>query len=392
MKDLDFDELDKAISSVLTPDSAPKDDASSDETSASPALVETSNKTVAVTTPAPADKPSPKPLVSPRRSINRGTAAGRPFADIVAPTKASKPTTRQAPTIEPVTEPVTAPVVVNELAVDTLPSAPKPASDDMVLSRLELEEPQAIQSDVVVETPQNTPAPSETFARFDSLSKNSFDIDAPAPVQEDTKQEDVDEKTPALAGLNDLESSDNAVDTVPDAAPVSPFLEDTHVEKRPLGSLRSADELAETATEPHHFWADAPDPTKDETASVDAPVAEEHADIDHRLPEHGTADKPVFGSSATTPPIHTAASGAATLGATSIAQQYKVDAQRPPAPGSHAPFDTSEYHAALSDSAPAEHSKRIDKTMMIAIVIFVIAVIIAVAVYFYGDTLRSLLP
>jgi hypothetical protein len=265
----------------------------------------------------------------------------------------------------------------------------------MVLSRLELESPRAAQSDVVIETPQSTPVSSETFARFDSLSKNSFDIEIPSPSQENSKPEE-DKEAPSLAGLNDLELSDNAVDTAPDVAPASPFLEDTHVEKRPLGSLRSADELAETGAaaepEPHHFWADAPDPAKGEAASLDAPIIEERADIDHRLPEHGTADKPIFGSTTTTPPVYTAASGAATLGATSIAQQYKVHAQQPPAPGSHAPFDTCEYHAALSDSTPAEYSKRIDKTMAIAIVIFVVAIIIAVAVYFYGDTLRSLLP
>lgn len=352
MKDIDFDELDKAISSALVPgQSASPAPAPAEKPAAKPALSTESepvanDKTVlSVKTnarPQPATASS-RPLVAPRHSINRGGNNGA-LIDVMAPTQPA--VSRKAPSLAPP------------------PTRPHADIAPKVEARTSISEITADEPKPAAAKPATASGQADNFTRFDSLSRSGITFDPPAAEPQPS------ENLPVLSGLNDpdLNLEEEALrpaskatpaeqpsvepapvlavvepavaDPEPVAeAPASPFLEGAKVEKRPLGSLREPET--------------------------------EVADLDQRL---------------------------AQASASEVGQPLSIHDQ--PTPGTagvqgHAPFDTNDYHAPIAapaaPAAPAAaapaHS---NTTLLISIVIFVLALIMAGAIIFFGDELRNL--
>jgi hypothetical protein len=185
MTELDFDELDKAVSSLMTEDKA-------DDTP----LVSDSPSTPLPQTPQPTTQPqTPSPAV--RR---RGQ-----FMDVIHPSsdmrQASTPVSRQAAAITP--------PIVQKAPLDATP----PIHDELVSSQVEDDT-----------APHDTPHTSETLPTMEDTSTASADESKP---QESAHSGDIT--------LDDMPADISALPTPDDNPLVSPFLPDAKVEKRPLG-------------------------------------------------------------------------------------------------------------------------------------------------------------
>ncbi|MBL8159143.1 hypothetical protein JNJ66_01670 [Candidatus Saccharibacteria bacterium] len=431
MNDLDFDELDKAINSVLTPSksserakseakrtikpepraAAPKPverpepvertDAGRPEADSAEDTVKVVQRPVlpqqpaatsisvanASTASASAGIPAAtRPLITPRHSINRSRPGG-PLIDVMAP---AKPVSRQAVTLALPERPHAA----HAPKVEERHSQQR-STDGMVAVS-----PAPVEADPVSPATQ-TPAP-ETFERFDTLSSADYGLSAEerpvqaesadvtpiaeapvtplaaqpspetaapeaGPVRPEAEVAAPAPEVPAVEPAAELSqpaaepafietppqpaSSD---ETAPDAetapaAPASPFLEDAKVEKRPLGSLRAED------AQPH-----------------------ESADLDHRLPEHGTND-PVPPSARRT--FEPSASFQSSLGAASV-QSSAASAAPAPAPAvPAAPVPMPDV--------PSEDPQPGSKMLPVAIAVFVLAIILAGLILVFGDNLKT---
>lgn len=206
MKDLDFDELDKAVNSLMagvpkTPDSSDNNEkmltiSSSEQPSALPAAapaVQSSSLSNPQIPASPAASPAPRPTAAPA-----SRRAGR-FMDVVRPQAPPKKqevpakVSRQGVSLDPVT-----PTVKPE---PTSVSSPAPVSDVSVKPK------EATQGD--------WPDPLD-MAGFSPSSVDSSDESKKAP------------------SLPASETAD--ADASPESPLLSPFLPDTKVEKRPLGA------------------------------------------------------------------------------------------------------------------------------------------------------------
>ena len=329
MKDLDFDELDKAVNSLMANNSK---DANAPET---PTSVPSSSSSSAPVSQAPSAAPSlasrlaPSSNSSPLQSRPASLAAkrGGRFMDVVHPAakkEVSPPVSRQASTIQP----AASASLITEVK-QSEKEAPNP-----VLSSVERGEAQ---------TP-DWPDPLELVAN-DSGKK-----------MDETKSEPVSfSDTPS-----EKEASKPSVLT--DEQPlVSPFLPDAKVEKRPLGGASSdapngvlmvEDENAQLPALPKDVEPALPEELHGDVASIEAdnsttdpskhlaesqPVAEVPAEKEVSAPKVSTPPKPAV----------TVAEAAVSSGPTSIPQQYKEE----PSSGdqhSGAIYDTDSYHQPLA--------------------------------------------
>lgn len=219
MKELDFDELDRAVSSLMSdtagsvPDSSesPKEktlDIPSSPTAKSTASFDTLQPDVvkkAVEQP-PDDNAPVNAAPAIRRSSGRFMDVVHPSSDMKQPTP-QKPTTRQGVTISPAPSPLVVPSTLPDVVADDKPKDVEPTQD----------------------TVSEWPDP----------------LDVAGPRGTDSNQEST---------LTDL--------TVEDKAPLtSPFLSDAKVEKRPLGGAVTS---AEQPSEP---VADAALPEQDHSVA-----------------------------------------------------------------------------------------------------------------------------
>lgn len=417
MKDLDFDELDRAVNSLMTnvPKTAPQVAESKEKTlditptldaGASPSFDKVEAVAAqAVALPQPTTPPAPKPT-GPRtmnditpRSAAPVTAPARPqpsqapaarrgskFMDVVRPTSVtssdSTPVSRQGVTIHP------------SATVTPEPIAPK--TDDTV-------SPPA-------------PAPVEPSA---SDWPDPLDMQTPQSSVPDDSDKNV--KKPA---------SDNAVDnaTPEPAQPeplVSPFLPDAKVEKRPLGSpVPVTPELSEPVKDddivneattlstddvPAESTDDIPN-EKDTASSLQLPPNPVATNPEAQLPEELSGDlmaveadtthdelKKVHDSGAITeqsdesendsapksspePAINAVEKESAPVpvGPTSIAQQYHES----PSTGDKdngSIYDTSTYHQPLANTAKKSSGK---KVILWIVIIILVGIAAGVALYY----------
>jgi len=367
MKELDFDELDKAVNSLMgsasksTPPPKPADEKADTTLTISPTLsddtkpdfatidaqaaqsADSSSQAAPVTVSTPASAPS---VTVPARTQAAAPAArrGGRFMDVVHPssdmkqaTVPARPISREGVTIAPTatpSEPTTQPEMPS-------PEPVKPTPDTADLSNT------TPASEVVSETPNEWPDPLD-MADFKQSDTEDTSADAPKAVDE------------------------------PAAPLTSPFLADAKVEKRPLGGtpLEPADSSEELLK---------PEEIKDDSFTVSDPADQLPADpekVDMPLPEELRSDLVAIESGAhmekltagdahdetpvdetkdkhempaeekkTTglPPASTDTkeTAPAPTGPTSIAQQYKEE----PSSGdqsSGAIYDTDTYHQPLA--------------------------------------------
>ena len=203
MKDLDFDELDKAVNSLMagvpkTPD--PSDDTEKTLTISSPEQTSAAPMPTPAVPPTPSNPQPPTPVTSPapRPAVTPASRRAGRFMDVVRPQappkkqEAAAKVSRQGVSLDPVT-----PIV-----------KPEPASAS----------PSAPVTDVSVK-------PKEAQSDWpDPIDMAGFSPPGVNPVHES-------KKTP-----NSPVSETEDVDTSPESPLSSPFLPDTKVEKRPLGA------------------------------------------------------------------------------------------------------------------------------------------------------------
>lgn len=362
MKDIDFDELDRAVSSVLEPVAdkkpAPEEAAPAEVApaatepekapevapapEAAPAVVETTPAVEPEATAAPAAK---TPLAIKRRGQ---------FMDVVHPSSdmtTSKPDDAPAaPTRKVTLAPLSASVVPEDAPESVTPSTEAPAATAMP-------DPTEAMTPAEVQTPVETVEP----APADVVMPDPLDV---METQEETK----DAASAEVSAIEDTtvdpnESLDtNAESAEGEAASATPFLTDTKVDKRPLDAFSPDEAPAELATAaPVVASEPLPPELQADVIAVESNPSER---MDEEKEEAGADEKKESSESGFN---------------ASIPQQYaSTDGA---ASDDHSIFDTREYHQPLT---PAKTKKRGLPGWLVAIlVIFLLAGLGAAGGYFW---------
>lgn len=319
MKDIDFDEIDRAVNSFIAGNSSVNDQ--NNNTALSPL----SPSSVPVTSPAQPVVKSVSGQVSPLAGRRSGQ-----FMDMVRPPQAAKSVPASAPTKQPVT--ATVPVSRQGVTVE-------PVSTE-------------IRASVVTESKP------EVTASVSSEVKNTW----PDPIDfSESMSKLATEKAPVTASENaDINKvSEETASGLPD----SPFISGAKVEKRPLGAFSEGTATAqsnqeEPVEEPKpEPETPKPEPAQDLAEQTPKPVVfmpSNERDVDSPintttpLPAELQNDLLSIESDSTTNPNAVQAStvGKSIEGTTSISQQY----QEKPSSGDQntgAIYDTDSYHKAL---------------------------------------------
>lgn len=423
MKDIDFDELDRAVTSALggasqVPADEPASTASSDPLPDEPA-VDTAAPEPAVDTEPEPQTPATSPSISSHAvharimpsSTNTRTTLQRPSAGSVSTSepigdtrsterKTSPATKRTIPhregrfmdvvrpsqTQKEAQVPTPQSAEATGLPVPSTPTTPAPtpapAADEPVgtpapqPTNLHLEA--AINELLVSEG--HAPAPAE------SAPTHTEPPAAPeAPASADTQEA----SSPKESAVDDIAAElEQPVDTQAANDSNSPFLPDAKVEKRPLGAAESATAAfgvsgtPPAANVPPATVAPASRHLDDVAGEAEAPVP---AELDKSLLqiESGAATDTSAGvDDDTVQPNDTPAKASATAGPTSIARQYKEQPRKASEDDeSGAIFDPQTYHHPIEH--PAKKSSGWGWVIAI-VVIILIAVGAAVAAWLGG--------
>lgn len=329
MKDLDFDELDRAVNSLLTSNDVPADEKTT------PPLADDS--TVLADEVAPQSQPVSQPLAA-RRSSGRFMDVVHPSSDMRASISA-RPVSREGLGIAPLTP-------TTPLVEQTAPWSPP----------------------VTSEVPAETPRP-ETSAWPDPIDFNGFTADEdtkpsiellpPELSSEDGSQSSVDEDkdiNQIADAINKTLSQDLETQTPLE----SPFLTDAKVEKRPLGAFSTETSTVVATITPEEALVAPGVPEVSAPAEEDVAASEDHpVQLGTPLPaelqddllqieaDTDTTDQPQ--KEETTPVLPVAQSEVPT-GPTSITQQYTEQPSTGDQP-TGAIFDTEAYRKPLSHPA-----------------------------------------
>lgn len=333
MKDLDFDELDRAVSSLM-----------GDKNASAPA-VSSSVPPTPVTSPPADEAVLSETVTTPPVTVSRPTPPaarrGGRFMDMVPAARKPKeatpaPVSREGTSIQPV-NPITIPPAAEE-PLDTLPKTPTiPVAGNPPSSTTTTDWPDPLE----LATSKAASAPEEASPSLPDSLTTSFGDDGGSKAEPTSE-----EPTPSVK------------DPAPIDEPLSsPFLPDTKVEKRPLGGAALASTGDELMVEDEN--AQLPALPKD----VEPALPEElHGDVVSIAADNSTTDPTRHAESAPesqtivkkdTPkfepkkPVVTVAEAAVPSGPASIPQQYKEE----PNSGDQkngAIYDTDSYHEPLS--------------------------------------------
>ena len=378
MKDIDFDELDRAVSSVLEPTAGTDPAPDEKKTDAAPAE-KTDDATVSVTStpPAPeapvietpepaavsaeADTPAASPA-APRASLaikRRGQ-----FMDVVHPSSdMTKP--EDAKTVPP-----------RKITLTPLSDSVEPETKPEAEVTPETEAPVAPADTPAVET---TP---EVQDSADSSAPFSLDATMPDPLdvmqqQEEAKDAEAAEVAPSTASSEDMPTAADEIapaESSEPETPATPFLSDTKVEKRPLDAF-SAEEPATAEAED----AEVSDVPADGTAQTEQVPPELQADV--VAVESGQPEQAEKEAEAEKEPEQEQKKEEAsdTGFAASIPQQYTAADTK--ADDEHAIFDTREYHQPLTP--PAKKKRGLPGWIVALVVMILLAALSAAGGYFW---------
>lgn len=328
MKDIDFDELDRAVSSVLgqkpplTNASQPVDDATStnqpvvEETSASQAQPESASESVAVRSQAPG-RPSPT-LAAQRRG--KFMDVMHPSADMSSQTKPAALPAHIAPDLSPLTS--------EPIAEESEP----PTQKNTVASEptAELDESQALigAEPAVAETKgEATEKPEASVSKSDTAVTSGLATEETIEKRDEVVTETGEDETPAEL---DAPYMPEPVAEFTETAPQpTPFLADTKVDKRPLGGFPEP----ETAPEDTADEAPKPAPDSDLQSAPTVPLPRElQSDVVEVESAHETADS--------IPTVQTGPFVAGVAAAADVTEDGRVEG--------HPLFDTSTYHEPIA--------------------------------------------
>lgn len=407
MKDIDFDELDRAVGTVLGADAPAQKDPE-----AAPAEPSTS---VATTTPDPDPAPSPlasatiKPATSPARKRGQFLDMVHPSADM-RNAKSTMPT-NQRKTIAPLNSTI---------------QAPKPAEGEQPPVQQPAIAPEDAPRELIVPEPsaaEVTAAPdfTDTAAKHEEshIPAEAANSSSPTDLKEnDTKSVEETKPTEEVAWPDPLdvaapEKSDSTSlkdDTPGDASEEStgqtPFVPGVEVEKRPLGSSPSVDppaasspltspDVSDDTTQPvpTDSQSDLSGPElSEELNSIEANGVADAEEPTDTVPLPGTTpepapaaatEKPSVASKPETPAAPAPVAHDAPVGAQSITPQYKqADAKTDSEDDDHPLFDTEEYHQPLLPVGKKKSGKG-----LLLIVLFVILVLVGCALGYLAFTM-----
>jgi hypothetical protein len=341
MKDLDFDELDRAVNSLIGGDQSQTDDTKEDTgLSATTSVSDEPTSDPASTASAPA----PQPLAA-RRSSGRFMDVVHPSSDMRGSFVPPRPS-REGMTIQPATStPVYEPVM----------STPTPVSTSSEVQ----EEPEPVKSD--------WPDPIDYNKSHDR------------PAVEESVKTEVDE-TPLL-----LEADSSTPANIDDMPPLeSPFITDAKVEKRPLGAFTNdsatpeADAIApETPkAEPDIDLSTNVEDTPNNETPMPAELQDNLLSIESN---EDTADATPTEPPTPTLALPTHSSAIETTAPVAITQQYVEQPSTGDKPAGSI-FDVDNYHK------PIAHPKK-NKSGWLMIVWIVLLIIFGIgagaAFYFY---------
>jgi hypothetical protein len=355
--ELDFDELDRAVNSLIS------------TTTSSPVDVETTEKTLTLeeTTDVPTVDPSPAPVsdttatpvdipsLSSPQTLATKRSSGR-FMDVVHPSSDMRPNLTHASTLHQ--SPIASTITTVDTGHTVEPVVPLP----------------------VAPVSNDWPDPLDYTAPKDMTEPDTVALDTPvqAPVEETAEDDD---DIDAIA--NDI---NNTLKPETEEAQTSPFLPDTKVEKRPLGAFSTetpAIAAEVTPVEPSVVLPPiveaAPTEPVDESQTpanngdAQIPPANE---ADAPLPEELQSDLLSIESDPSSSVVEAPLSPTVEVkpaeidtpvGPTAITQQYKEE----PSTGdqqSGAIFDTKSYHKAFSQ--PVKQKRK--KTWMLWVLLLII--------------------
>ena len=373
MNDFDFEELDKAVTNLATktqdehgnpiapPASAPRVNISTPST---PVDTKPVSATKPVSTPTPSTPtpvgPSEPPVVSStsapakhRLGDTRTTSRGRgSFMDIVPPSPRKTPT-RVGVSVQPISK-------AEEIVPDA-DTAPSPESDLLKGLNLDLDaKPSAVP----------VPEVSSDVASAERAEPKPTEPESPPESSADSKKSDV--AWPDPLDFDDTEPTKTAkpVETEP-SEPVSPFLAEAKVEKRPLGAFSNF-KAAEPKPEAPKPAEEKPEEPEDElTPQADGTFEEPEKAKAPLPPKEG--EKPEVKEPAK-PDLH----GAAMM---AIPDQYRPEPKTTDKT-TRPVFDTKEYHPPLVEAA-GHHEHRGGGSVWGKIFVALVALaLIAVGGYF----------
>lgn len=381
MNDFDFEELDKAVTNLATkvpgeptstqvpappkanaamPSSAPV------ETKPAPAAAdavanEPRPEPAAASTPAtPSEAPAIRSASTPAKHRLGDTRSRRgSFMDIVPPAP-RKPATRVGVSVQPVSK---RDEIVPEASVAPPAKVESDESDLPDLSSLKLDLDIAPKTSTPVAEPKPETSAEPKPAEPQSTPKQA----------EDGKKSGEDVAWPDPLDFNDAPSkSVEPVKAEPESTePVSPFLAEAKVEKRPLGAFSNFKPASEPKPEPSKPVEEKADESQDElTPQADGTFEEpkkEKAPLPPKEGENSEDKEP------TKPDLH----GAAMM---AIPDQYRPEPKATDKT-TRPVYDTKEYHPPLVEAAGHEH--RGGGSMWGKIFVALVALaLIAVAGYF----------
>ncbi len=325
MKDLDFDELDRAVSSLMGNKTTPVS-----ENPSSPSQVSDQSEAPPVSASQPSTLAASTAPVASRPSRPTSPAVRRPgrFMDVVGvrkdATASNRSVSRQGISVQPA-----AAVTVPDPVIKPIETQVEP-------------EPPVVQSPV-----SEWPDPLEMASRSEESSDQSKPVEPLANPLDSQPMTAADDK-----GL---------VPDVADEPLSSPFLPDAKVEKRPLGSAALAstetalmveDESAQLPALPKDVEPALPEELHGDVVSIeadDSTTNPAHHAIAAPEPSVETTKKDNIPPREVKPAV-TVTEAAVPSGPTSIAQQYKEE----PTTGdtkNGAIYDTDSYHQPLSHPA-----------------------------------------
>lgn len=247
MKDIDFDELDRAVSSVLgqkttnvTTDSngatdkkddlAPTKEPVTDDAPSAVDAAEPTTDAAAVSEPI-----SPKPATTPLAIKRRGK-----FMDVMHPSADMKPV--GAASVKPArSKPVVTPLLTEEAESTVEHTAEPTASLDESHSLIGAE-PTPV-TETLPETIESTDTDGSSTENMTTPSSLNVDTADSAEVPEVDAIDQADEIGQEDASAEGLGEATQPESPAPQA---TPFLSDTQVEKRPLGAFGEADATGES--------------------------------------------------------------------------------------------------------------------------------------------------
>lgn len=357
MKDLDFEELDKAVNSLVAQDKAKTTPhAASDLSAPMPDSNNQPLRTSNIMTPKPVLQPravSRSKTISVTHGNRLGQSSNTRVVDIMAPKKSNKLPSRTAPSIKPPETSVEPPTPVIDVK-----KAPTPI--------------------------QSTPEAKENS---EALAVIRDELPAQAPEAETPKVDENLLKTPTAEQWPDpLDFSEGPTTTLPKAESSesrqktetsSPFLPDAKVEKRPLGAFTSNTTNIEptptTSPETPLDGSLSPAEVPEELAPavLAAEASEPPADVPIEEPPKEAMPEPEEQPMTTQPQVEQQMRSNARA---AIPRQYPIP-EKSVDNTTRPVFDTKEYHPPLLEATAHGHRSSIWGRLFIVLLILVVLVV-----------------